>query len=105
MVPMTSWSCSPSPPSLTGPRAHPLRQPPEFIARTVRDGLAIRGIRTLYIAPGSPWQYCYVESLNSRFRNECPNGEQLYTFSDALVVISDGIAIYKEERPRAAWAT
>ena len=42
---------------------------PEFIARTVRDGLANRGIRTLY------------------------------TLSEARVVISDWIAVYNEERP------
>jgi transposase InsO family protein len=72
---------------------------PEFIARTVRDGLANRGIRTLYIDPGSPWQNGYVESFNSRFRDECLNGEQLYTLSEARVVISDWIGIYNEERP------
>ena len=72
---------------------------PEFIARTVRDGLANRGIRTLYIDPGSPWQNGYVESFNSRFRDECLNGEQLYTLSEARVVISDWIAVYNEERP------
>ena len=61
----------------------------EFIARVVRDGLALRGIKTLYIDPGSPWQNGYVESFNSRFRDECLNGEQLYTLSEARVVISD----------------
>jgi len=71
---------------------------PEFIARTVRDGLANRGIRTLYIAPGSPWQNGYVESFNSRFRDECLNGMQLYTLSKARVVISDWICLYNEER-------
>jgi transposase InsO family protein len=72
---------------------------PEFIARTVRDGLANRGIRTLYIDPGSPWQNGSVESFHSRFRDECLNGEQLYTLSEARVVISDWIAVYNEERP------
>ena len=71
----------------------------EFIARTVRDGLALRGIKTLYIDPGSPWQNGYVESFNCRFRDECLNGEQLYTLSEARVVISDWICLYNEERP------
>jgi len=52
---------------------------PEFIARTVRDGLANRDIRPLYIDTDSPWQNGYVESFNSRFRDECLNSEQLYT--------------------------
>jgi len=62
---------------------------------TTRGG----GIRTLYIDPGSPWQNGYVESFNSRFRDECLNGEQLYTLSEARVVISDWICLYNEERP------
>jgi hypothetical protein len=32
-------------------------------------------ISTFYIDPGSPWQNGYVESFNSRFRDECLNGE------------------------------
>ena len=72
---------------------------PEFIARCVWDGLSARGIRTLYIDPGSPWQNGYVESFNSRLRDECLNGEQLYTLSEARVVITDWICLYNEERP------
>jgi transposase InsO family protein len=71
---------------------------PEFIARTVRDGLANLGIRTLTIDPGSPWQNGYVESFNSRFRDECLNSEQLYTLSGAYVTISDWICLYNVER-------
>jgi putative transposase len=103
--PKMSWRCLPR---LSNPTAPPPPPPsehirsdngPEFIARIFRDGLANRGIRTLYIDPGSPWQNGYVQSFNSRFRDECLNGEQLYTLSEARVVISDWIGIYNEERP------
>jgi putative transposase len=81
----------------------PFDNDPEFIARTVRDGLANRGIRTLIIDPGSPWQNGYVESFNSRFRDECLNGEQLYTLSEARVVISGWIAVYNDKGPCGGW--
>ena len=71
----------------------------EFIAETVQEFMAANGIKAIYIDPGSPWQNGYVESFNSRFRDECLNGEQLYTLSEARVVISDWIGIYNEERP------
>src|SRR4051812_46134027 len=39
---------------------------PEFIAEAVRSWLARRGSKTLYIAPGSPWENAYSETFNSR---------------------------------------
>ncbi len=48
---------------------------PEFIAEAVRDWIAERGFKTLYIAPGSPWENPYSESFNSRFRDEFLNRE------------------------------
>lgn len=42
----------------------------KFIARTARDGLALRGIKTLYIDLGSPWQNGFIESLNACARRE-----------------------------------
>ncbi len=66
---------------------------PEFIARTVRDGLVNRVIRTLYIDRGSPWQNGHAESFNSSFRDVCLNSEQHYTLSHARVLISDWIAV------------
>ncbi|HIG53156.1 MAG TPA: hypothetical protein EYQ18_04060 [Candidatus Handelsmanbacteria bacterium] len=31
--------------------------------------------KTRYIDPGSPWQNGYIESVHSRFRDECLNRE------------------------------
>ena len=71
----------------------------EFIAETVQEFMAANGIKAITIDPGSPWQNGVIESYNSCFRDECLNGEQLYTLSEARVVISDWIAVYNEERP------
>ena len=48
---------------------------PEFIAKAVRSWLSERTVSTLYIEPGSPWQNAFVESFNSRLRDEFLNCE------------------------------
>jgi putative transposase len=37
----------------------------------------------------SPWQNGFVESFHGRFRDECLNREQLWTLTEARVVIED----------------
>ena len=43
---------------------------PEFVAVAVREWLADLGVTTLFIEPGSPWENGYVESFNSKLRDE-----------------------------------
>jgi transposase InsO family protein len=74
----------------------------EFIARTVCDGLALRGIKTLYVDPGSPRQNGFIESFNACARRELLDREQLYTLSEARVVISGWIDDYNTHRPHGA---
>jgi hypothetical protein len=74
----------------------------EFIARTVRDGLALRGIKTLYIDPGSPWQNGFIESFNDCARRELLDREQFYTLSEARVVFAGWIDDYNAYRPHGA---
>lgn len=57
-------------------------------------------IKTLYIEPGSPWQNGYIESFHARFRDECLNREQLWTLTEARVVIEDWRGLYNNIRPR-----
>ena len=71
----------------------------EFIERDLRDWLAQNQIKTLYIELGSPWQNGYIESFNARFREECLNREQLWTLSEARVVIEDWRWKYNNIRP------
>lgn len=74
---------------------------PEFIARIVQRWLAQKQIKTLYIEPGSPWQNGFVESFHGRFRDECLNREQLWTLTEARVVIEDFRRDYNEDRPHS----
>jgi putative transposase len=73
---------------------------PEFIAKKLQDWLAEEPkIKTLYIDPGSPWQNGYIESFNARLRDECLNREQLWTLTEARVVIEDWRWKYNNIRP------
>ncbi len=59
----------------------------EFIECGLRSWLADKRIETRYIEPGSPWQNGYLERFSTRFRQECPNQEQLWTLSETRVVV------------------
>ena len=71
----------------------------EFIESGLRRWLAEKRIKTIYIEPGSPWQNGYVESFNARFREECLDREQLWTLTEARVVIEDWRWKYNNIRP------
>lgn len=71
----------------------------EFIAKELQAWLAQENIRTIYIEPGSPWQNGFVESFHGRFRDECLNREQLWTLTEARVVIEDFRVDYNQRRP------
>ena len=71
----------------------------EFIEYHLRQWLATEGIKTLYIDPGSPWQNGFIESFHARFREECLNREQLWTLTEARVVIEDWRFKYNHIRP------
>ena len=73
----------------------------EFIANIVQQWLAENQVKTIYIDPGSPWQNGFVESFHGRFRDECLNREQLWTPTEARVVIEDHRRQYNEFRPHS----
>jgi len=75
---------------------------PEFIAKDLQQWLAEQNIRTIYITPASPWENGFVESFHSRFRDECLNREQLWTLTEARVVIEDFRQDYNTERPHSS---
>ena len=52
---------------------------PELIAWALRDYCRLAGTRTTYIEPGSPWENPFVESFNSRVRDELFNVEEFAT--------------------------
>lgn len=72
----------------------------EFIEPELHEWLAENQIKTLYIDPGSPWQNGFIENLNARLREECLNREQLWTLTEARVVIEDWRWKYNNIRPQ-----
>jgi putative transposase len=56
---------------------------PEFIALAIRGWLAQYRTRTLYIAPGCPWQNGYRESFNGTVRDECLNMYVFHSVAEA----------------------
>ena len=75
---------------------------PEFVAKTVRDWIAAVGAKTAYIEPGSPWENGYVESFNSKLRDELLNGEIFYSLREAQILIEGWRRHYNAIRPHSA---
>ncbi|WP_188712195.1 IS3 family transposase [Microbacterium faecale] len=70
---------------------------PEFISEAMADWAGTRtGLS--YIPPGSPWRNGYVESFNSRIRDECLNINSLYSLLHAQVMIGDWKHEYNHHR-------
>ena len=51
-----------------------------------------------FIPPGEPWRNGYVESFNSRIRDECLNIKSFWSLAQARVVISDWKHDYNHHR-------
>jgi putative transposase len=75
---------------------------PEFIAEVVKDWLARRGAKTLYIEPGSPWENAYSETFNSRLRDELLDREVFETLKEAKVILEDHRLDYNHRRPHSS---
>ena len=75
---------------------------PEFVSKAVQKWLKVSGVKTLYIAPGSPWENGYVESFNSKLRDELLNRE-LFLHIDELTYVADRWRMdYNHYRPHSS---
>ncbi|WP_153006847.1 IS3 family transposase [Sphingomonas sanguinis] len=74
----------------------------EFIATAVQKWLGQIGVKTLYIAPGSPWENGYNESFNGSLRDELLNGEIFYSLTEARVLIEAWRRHYNTVRPHSS---
>jgi transposase InsO family protein len=74
----------------------------EFTAKAVRKWLNRVGVNTLFIEPGSPWENGYVESFNSKLRDELLNGEIFTTMTEAQIIIEQWRREYNEVRPHSS---
>jgi putative transposase len=75
---------------------------PEFVAQAVKDWIAQRGFKTCFIEPGSPWQNAYIESFNSRFRDEFLNLELFGSLLEAKVLGEEHRYKYNHQRPHSS---
>jgi len=62
---------------------------PEFVAHALNAWCRFIGARSLFINPGSPWQNGWIESCNTRLRDEFLNGQQFDTHFESKVLLSD----------------
>ena len=74
----------------------------EFTANTVRDWLNRVDVKTLFIAPGSPWENGYNESFNGKLRDELLNVEIFDTLLDEKVLIERWRQHYNTVRPHSS---
>lgn len=75
---------------------------PEFIADAVTKWLASIGTDTLFVEPGAPWENGYIESFNSRLRDELLNGELFLGLAEARYLVEAWRVEYNTDRPHSA---
>lgn len=75
---------------------------PEFIAGVVAEWCDEAGVAAVFIDPGSPWQNAWIESFNSRLRDELLNLWVFDSLLEARVIIGDWRIDYNKNRPHTA---
>jgi transposase InsO family protein len=80
---------------------------PEFIAKELQRWLEQASVRTLYIQKASPWENGYVESFNSRLRDELLDRELFLSVPEARYVLDGWREEYNHRRPHGGlqWQT
>ena len=68
----------------------------------VKKWLKATGVDTLYIAPGSPRENGYIESFNSRLRDELLNRELFLSISELRYVVDRWRMDYNHYRPHSS---
>jgi transposase InsO family protein len=71
---------------------------PEFIAEAIQRWLKDAEVSTLYIQKASPWENGYVESFNSRLRDELLNRELFLSLPEARYVLDEWRVQYNNDR-------
>ena len=74
----------------------------EFIAKKLVKQFETRGIETLHIAPGSPWENGYCESFIGKLEDELLDREWLGNLTEARVLIERQRRHHNEERPHSS---
>lgn len=75
---------------------------PEFRGRVMDQWAYARGVRLQFIEPGKPIQNAFIESFNSRLRDECLNEQAFLSLDDARCKIEQWRNQYNRERPHSS---
>ena len=75
---------------------------PELTSKAMFDWSERTGVRLRFIEPGKPIQNAFVESFNSRFRDECLNLHWFRSLTHARAEIGVWRRHYNCERPHSA---
>ena len=81
------------------PRLITIDNGPEFAGKALDRWSYQNQIMFDFIRPGKPVDNCYIESYNSRFREECLNTHYFDSLSEARVIVEDWRKVYNEFRP------
>ena len=74
----------------------------EFICQALQGWLPEAGTTSIPVAPGSPWENGFIESFNSRFRDEFLNGEEFESVLDARAKGASWRREYNTIRPHSS---
>ena len=75
---------------------------PEFTCRVVKQWLDNTGVKTLFIAPASPWENGYIESFNGKLRDELLNRELFLHIDELRYVVDRWRMDYNHYRPHSS---
>lgn len=75
---------------------------PEFVAYAIQDWLGDKGVKTIYITPGAPWENGHIESFHDKLRDECLNRELFGSLWEARVIIEGWRVEYNSLRPHSS---
>jgi putative transposase len=75
---------------------------PELRGRALDGWADDHGVQLYFIDPGKPTQNAYIESFNSRYREECLNQHWFTSIREAREIIEDWRIDYNKERPHSS---
>lgn len=75
---------------------------PELTSRLLDQWAYDHGVQLQFIDPGKPIQNAFIESFNSRFRDECLNAHWFSSLADAQLLIEAWRLDYNQCRPHSA---
>ena len=75
---------------------------PEFVSKAVKEWLKDSGVKTLFIEPGSPWENAYIESFNSRLRDEFLSQEIFTSLTETQGLAEQHRVFHNLDRPHSS---